>query len=104
MESGISSSSCLTLQQAIRLNPNHRLQLQGYSVLIQINRWSARGTSALGHKRTYAAHKPMSALPPITTAKADIRWWIGEANACRHSGAVCDASSFIPMNASIAGV
>jgi hypothetical protein len=29
--------------------------------------------SALGHKRTYAAHKTMSALPPIATAKADIR-------------------------------
>src|SRR5262245_27732565 len=28
--------------------------------------------SALGHKRTYAAHKPMSALPPIATAKADM--------------------------------
>src|SRR5262249_36897961 len=28
--------------------------------------------SALGHKRTYAAHKLMSALPPIATAKADI--------------------------------
>jgi hypothetical protein len=40
--------------------------------------------SALGQKRTLAVHKPMSALPPIATAKADIRW-------CRHSGAVCDA-------------
>src|SRR5262249_4494375 len=29
--------------------------------------------SALGHKRTCAAHSPMSALPPIATAKADIR-------------------------------
>jgi hypothetical protein len=28
--------------------------------------------SALGHKRTFAVHQPMSALPPITTAKADI--------------------------------
>jgi hypothetical protein len=28
--------------------------------------------SALGHKRTYAVHKPMSALPPIATAKADM--------------------------------
>src|SRR5262245_52610305 len=28
--------------------------------------------SALGHKRTYAAHKLMSALPPIATEKADI--------------------------------
>ena len=27
--------------------------------------------SALGHKQTYAAHKLMSALPPIATAKAD---------------------------------
>ena len=34
---------------------------------------SAVGMSALGHKRTCAAHKPMSALPPIATAKADIR-------------------------------
>jgi hypothetical protein len=29
--------------------------------------------SALGHKRTYAVQQPMSALPPIATAKADIR-------------------------------
>src|SRR5215510_10742662 len=29
--------------------------------------------SALGHKRTFAMHKLMSALPPIATAKADIR-------------------------------
>ena len=29
--------------------------------------------SALGHKRTYAVQKGMSALPPIATAKADIR-------------------------------
>src|SRR5262252_153713 len=29
--------------------------------------------SALGQKRTYAAQKGMSALPPIATAKADFR-------------------------------
>src|SRR5215475_10653287 len=29
--------------------------------------------SALGHKRTYAVHQPMSALHPIATAKADMR-------------------------------
>jgi hypothetical protein len=29
--------------------------------------------SALGHKRTYAVHKAMSALTPIATAKADFR-------------------------------
>src|SRR5215475_8322178 len=29
--------------------------------------------SALGQKRTYAAHNGMSALPPIATAKADSR-------------------------------
>src|SRR5262249_19617155 len=29
--------------------------------------------SALGQKQTYAAHKGMSALPPIATAKADFR-------------------------------
>jgi hypothetical protein len=28
--------------------------------------------SALGHKRTFAVHQPMSALPPIATAKADM--------------------------------
>src|SRR5262245_41351726 len=28
--------------------------------------------SALGQKQTYAAHKLMSALPPIATAKADM--------------------------------
>jgi hypothetical protein len=28
--------------------------------------------SALGQKQTYAAHKLMSALPPIATKKADI--------------------------------
>jgi hypothetical protein len=29
--------------------------------------------SALGQKRTFAVHKPMSALPPIATAKANSR-------------------------------
>jgi len=29
--------------------------------------------SALGHKQTYAVQNGMSALPPIATAKADIR-------------------------------
>jgi hypothetical protein len=29
--------------------------------------------SALGHKPAYAVHNVMSALPPIATAKADIR-------------------------------
>jgi hypothetical protein len=29
--------------------------------------------SALGQKRTYAPQQAMSALPPIATAKADIR-------------------------------
>src|SRR5262245_16655869 len=29
--------------------------------------------SALGHKQTYAVQNAMSALPPIATAKADIR-------------------------------
>jgi hypothetical protein len=29
--------------------------------------------SALGQKQTYAVHQPMSALPPIATAKADFR-------------------------------
>jgi len=47
--------------------------------------------SALGQKQTCAVHQPMSALLPIATAKADIPWWIGEASACRHSGAACDA-------------
>jgi hypothetical protein len=30
------------------------------------------GMSALGQKQTYAPHYPMSALPPIATAKADM--------------------------------
>jgi hypothetical protein len=30
--------------------------------------------SALGQKQTYTMHKDMSALPPIATAKADIRF------------------------------
>jgi hypothetical protein len=29
--------------------------------------------SALGQKQTYAVHQPMSALPPIATAKADMQ-------------------------------
>jgi len=29
--------------------------------------------SALGQKQTFAVHQPMSALPPIATAKADMR-------------------------------
>src|SRR5262245_9626840 len=32
-----------------------------------------RPMSALGQKRTFALHQPMSALPPIATAKVDIR-------------------------------
>jgi hypothetical protein len=35
--------------------------------------------SALGQKRTFALQQAMSALLPIATAKADIRWWIIEA-------------------------
>ena len=31
--------------------------------------------SALGHKQTYAPQQFVSALPPIATAKADIRKW-----------------------------
>ena len=31
--------------------------------------------SALGHKRTYAMQKAMSAVPPIATAKADSHKW-----------------------------
>jgi hypothetical protein len=31
--------------------------------------------SLLGHKQTYAVHQPMSALPPIATAKADMPQW-----------------------------
>jgi hypothetical protein len=31
--------------------------------------------SALGQKQTCAAHKLMSALPPIATAKADMPQW-----------------------------
>jgi hypothetical protein len=45
--------------------------------------------SALGQKQTYALHKRMSALPPIATAKADIRWFISEAGAVGHHGAMC---------------
>src|SRR5262249_15410155 len=37
---------------------------------VQLSRW---WMSALGHKRTYALQKPMSALPLIATAKADSR-------------------------------
>jgi hypothetical protein len=29
-----------------------------------------RGMSALGHKRTFAVHRPMSALPPTATSIA----------------------------------
>jgi hypothetical protein len=39
----------------------------------------ARSMSALGQKLTYALQQAMSALHPIATAKADIRWWIIEA-------------------------
>jgi len=39
-----------------------------------MRRSKLRGSmSALGHKRTYALQKAMSALPPIATAKADSR-------------------------------
>jgi hypothetical protein len=34
---------------------------------------SCRSMSALGHKQTYAPQNIMSALPPIATAKADIK-------------------------------
>src|SRR5262249_48607493 len=35
--------------------------------------FGGRAMSALGQKQTYAMQKAMSALPPIATAKADIR-------------------------------
>jgi hypothetical protein len=46
--------------------------------------------SALGQKRTCAVQQLMSALLPIATAKADIRWWIGEGASKALRGA-CDA-------------
>src|SRR4029453_4696289 len=39
----------------------------------QSTRLNSTSVSALGHKRTYAVQKGMSALPPIATAKADSR-------------------------------
>src|SRR5262245_46486173 len=48
-----------------------RVRSVGYCAHSQII-WSASLMSALGQKQTYAAHKPMSALPPTATAKADM--------------------------------
>src|SRR5262249_32768168 len=45
----------------------HALQ----SALGELPNWV--GMSALGQKQTYAVQKPMSAVPPIATAKADSR-------------------------------
>src|SRR5262245_55911440 len=47
---------------------------------LRLAHWK-RPKSALGQKQTSALQKGMSTLPPITTAKADIRWWISEATA-----------------------
>src|SRR5215510_6918026 len=44
-----------------------------------------RDMSALGQKQTYAVQKPMSALPPIATTKADIARKHGYALFSRHS-------------------
>src|SRR5215468_9824839 len=41
-------------------------------VVINLRAWNSP-MSALGQKQTYAVQKTMSALPPIATAKADIR-------------------------------
>jgi len=58
--------------------------------------------SALGQKRTYAAHKVMSALPPIATVKADI----GDLDAmafyrCSKASRVPNAMRIAPVVASI---
>jgi hypothetical protein len=50
--------------------------------------------SALGHKRTCASQKAMSALPPIATAKADI----GKTGRSRHQ-----AMSALPPKADVCG-
>src|SRR5262245_29892820 len=60
------------LMAAPRLRTGHRTNPRLYS-----GRGKAGGQpmSALGQKRTFALHQPMSALPPIATAKADFRLW-----------------------------
>jgi hypothetical protein len=48
--------------------------------------------SALGQKRTYAVHKGMSALPPIATAKADIRKTPGGCQASENTASTRDVA------------
>src|SRR5262245_2874799 len=52
-----------------RLRTEHWLKIAYWKGPLQM--WALRlRMSALGHKRTYAVHQPMSALPPIATSIA----------------------------------
>ena len=55
-----------------------------------------RRMSALGQKRTCAAQKLMSALLPLATAKADIRWWMARSKALL--GGVRRYKNFVTAN------
>ena len=55
--------------------------------------------SALGQKQTCAAHKPMSALPPIATAKANFRITQSNSFCPTESGGVHHSETFTHLSA-----
>jgi hypothetical protein len=60
------------MQGVLQRPANTSKPLEGINLLV---RHGTHPMSALGgsHKRTFALHQPMSALPPIATAKANFR-------------------------------
>jgi hypothetical protein len=53
--------------------PTFTISLAAFEIELDPSPINAASMSALGQKRTFAAQQGMSALPPIATAKADIR-------------------------------
>jgi len=51
--------------------------------------------SALGHKRTFALQKAMSALPPIATVKADMPQMVMSASPLKAD--MCGANHHVPF-------
>src|SRR5262249_54840492 len=71
-KSGHAAAPAMNVMNCRRFTASPEAQ-DSASYRVRIRLGTGRPMSALGHKRTYAVQKGMSALPPITTAKATSR-------------------------------
>src|SRR5262245_1372700 len=62
----------MSSRERYKIAPPHFTPQDNASYRFKITLGMGRPMSALGQKQTYAVHQPMSALPPIATAKADL--------------------------------